>query len=185
MKSQSREIGSLNDLMTLKFDWCRGACQISERSDNSKYKSRGFESSQDLMIRSLIGHWNGVLGCWCKVMQGVAHDGPSKFRKIFQLSTGSLITNFIKECYAQNVNFTTGSLNGLSPNKAPSLYLNQRSTSTGVYTKFSSRLSEEPFPWLIQKFPCILISKTGQPGCHLNLSEGLIGLDLTRGRPLV
>ena len=55
----------------------------------------------------------------------------------------------------------------------------------GVYTKFSGRLSEEPFPWLIQKFPCILIFKTGQPGCQLNLSEGQIRLDLTRGRPLV
>ena len=55
----------------------------------------------------------------------------------------------------------------------------------GVYTKFSGRLSEEPFPWLIQKFPCILISKIGQPGCQLNLSEGQIRLDLTSGRPLV
>ena len=59
-------------------------------------------------------------------------------------------------------------------------FLNQ-----GVYTKFSGRLSEEPFPWLIQKFPCILIFKTGQPGCQLNLSEGQIRLDLTSGRPLV
>ena len=42
----------------------------------------------------------------------------------------------------------------------------------GVYTKFSGRLSEELFPSLIQKFPCILISRTGQPGCQLNLSEG-------------
>ena len=58
-------------------------------------------------------------------------------------------------------------------------------SSTGVYTKFSGRLSEEPFPWLIQKFPCILIFKTGQPGCQLNLSEGQIRLDLTSGRPLV
>ena len=55
----------------------------------------------------------------------------------------------------------------------------------GVYTKFSGRLSEEPFPWLIQKFPCILIFKTGQPGCQFNLSEGQIRLDLTSGRPLV
>ena len=56
---------------------------------------------------------------------------------------------------------------------------------SGVYTKFSGRLSEEPFPWLIQKFPCILIFKTGQPGCQLNLSEGQMRLDLTSGRPLV
>ena len=56
---------------------------------------------------------------------------------------------------------------------------------TGVYAKFSGRLSEEPFPWLIQKFPCILLFKTGQPGRQLNLSEGQIRLDLTSGRPLV
>ena len=55
----------------------------------------------------------------------------------------------------------------------------------GVYTKFSGRLSEEPFSWLIQKFPCISIFKTGQPGCRVNLSEGQIRLDLTSGRPLV
>ena len=57
--------------------------------------------------------------------------------------------------------------------------------TAGVYTKFSGRLSEEPFPWLIQKFPCILIFKTGQPGCQLNLSEGQFRLDLTSGRSLV
>ena len=56
---------------------------------------------------------------------------------------------------------------------------------TGVYTKFSGRLSEEPFPGLIQKFPCIFIFKTGQPGFQLNLSEGQIRLDLTSRRPLV
>ena len=55
----------------------------------------------------------------------------------------------------------------------------------GVYTKFSGRLSKEPLPWLIQKFPCILIFYTGQPGCQFNLSEGQIRLDLTSGRPLV
>ena len=42
---------------------------------------------------------------------------------------------------------------------------------TGVYTKFSGRLYEEPFPWLIQKFLCILIFQIGQPGCQLNLSR--------------
>ena len=59
--------------------------------------------------------------------------------------------------------------------------------TSGVYTKFSGRLSEEPFPWLIQKFPCIFIHvfRTGQPGCQLNLSERQIRLDLTSGRPLV
>ena len=40
---------------------CRGACKISERADNSKYKSRGFETSRGLTIRRLIGYWNGGL----------------------------------------------------------------------------------------------------------------------------
>ena len=57
--------------------------------------------------------------------------------------------------------------------------------ATGVYTEISGRLSEEPFPWLIQKFPCILLFKTGQPGRQLNLSEGQIRLDLTSEQPLV
>ena len=55
----------------------------------------------------------------------------------------------------------------------------------GVYTHFSGRLSEEPFPWLMQKFLCINMFKTGQTGCQLNLSEGQIRLDLMSGRPLV
>ena len=39
---------------------CRSACQISERSDNSKYKSRGFETLRDLMERRLFGYWDGA-----------------------------------------------------------------------------------------------------------------------------
>ena len=39
---------------------CRCACQISKLLDKSKYKSRGFETSRDLMIRRLIGYWNGA-----------------------------------------------------------------------------------------------------------------------------
>ena len=41
---------------------CRSACQISERSDNSKYKSRGFETLRDLTERRLFGYWDGALG---------------------------------------------------------------------------------------------------------------------------
>ena len=55
----------------------------------------------------------------------------------------------------------------------------------GVYTKISGRLSGDPYPWQIQKFPCILLFKTGQPGRQLNLSKGQIRLDLTSGLPLV
>ena len=40
---------------------CRCACQISERSDSSRYKSRGFETSQDLTRRRFIGYWNRAL----------------------------------------------------------------------------------------------------------------------------
>ena len=43
---------------------CRGACQIAERSDNSKYKSRGFETLRDLTIRRRIGYWNGTQGIY-------------------------------------------------------------------------------------------------------------------------
>ena len=39
---------------------CQCACQISERLESSKYKSRGFETSRDLTIRRLIGYWNGA-----------------------------------------------------------------------------------------------------------------------------
>ena len=39
---------------------CRSACQVSERSDNSKYKSRGFETLRDLTERRLFGYWDGV-----------------------------------------------------------------------------------------------------------------------------
>ena len=35
---------------------------ISERSDNSKYKSRGFETLRDLIIRRIITYWNRALG---------------------------------------------------------------------------------------------------------------------------
>ena len=55
---------------------CRSACQISERSDNSKYKSRGFETLRDLTERRLFGYWDGALcvyGCtihsyWSRVI---------------------------------------------------------------------------------------------------------------------
>ena len=37
---------------------CRCACQMLERSDNSKYKFRDFETLRDYMIRRPIGYWN-------------------------------------------------------------------------------------------------------------------------------
>ena len=40
---------------------CRSACQISKRSDNSKYKSHSFETWRDLTKRRLFGYWDGAL----------------------------------------------------------------------------------------------------------------------------
>ena len=40
---------------------CRSACQIPERSDNYKYKSRGFETLRDLTEIRLFGYWDGAL----------------------------------------------------------------------------------------------------------------------------
>ena len=40
---------------------CRSACQISERSGNSKYKSRGFETLRDLTERRLFRYWHRAL----------------------------------------------------------------------------------------------------------------------------
>ena len=44
---------------------CRSACPISERSDNSKYKSRGFETWRDLTERRLSGYWDGAQVSLC------------------------------------------------------------------------------------------------------------------------
>ena len=68
---RSRKVSKARDLVlkwSYRFEiWheprqqcCRGACQISERSDNFEYKSRGFETLRDLTIRRLIGYWNGA-----------------------------------------------------------------------------------------------------------------------------
>ena len=39
---------------------CRSAWQISKRSDNFKYKSRGFETLRDLTERRFFGYWDGA-----------------------------------------------------------------------------------------------------------------------------
>ena len=44
----------------LRQHCCRCACQISKRYDNSKYQSRGFETSRDLTKRRLFGYWDGA-----------------------------------------------------------------------------------------------------------------------------
>ena len=63
ISSQNREIGSLSHHFEIwqahRQQCCRCACQISERSDNSKYKSRGFETLRNRTTMCLIGYWNG------------------------------------------------------------------------------------------------------------------------------
>ena len=67
--SWSREIGSLDYLTAFEI-WqthrqhcCHGACQISERSYNSKDNSRGFERLRDLKKTSyrILKHGPGVI----------------------------------------------------------------------------------------------------------------------------
>ena len=54
---------------------CWSACQISEWSDNSKYKFRYFETLRDLTERRLFGYWDGALvtldhwPCWPTCMR--------------------------------------------------------------------------------------------------------------------
>ena len=45
----------------LRQQCCRCACQISQRCDNLKYQSRGFETLRDLTKRRLFGYWDGAL----------------------------------------------------------------------------------------------------------------------------
>ena len=75
---RSREVSKTRDWyfkLSCRFEiWqarrqqcCRSACQIPERSDNSKYKSRGFETLRDLTIRRLFGYWDGAQVYWIHV----------------------------------------------------------------------------------------------------------------------
>ena len=73
----------------------RSACQISERSDNSKYKSRGFETLRDLTERRLFGYWDGaqipfekngdIKQLWCCRLRWIQwHDTCDKIRERLQ-----------------------------------------------------------------------------------------------------
>ena len=67
MKSLSREISSLNYRIALKFDRHIGSSaaevpvKFQSNGSNSKYRSRGFETSRDFMIRRLIECLNEAL----------------------------------------------------------------------------------------------------------------------------
>ena len=72
---RSRKVSKPRDLyfkLSYRFEiWqahrqhcCRSACQFSERSDNSKYKSRGFETLRDLTERRIFGYWDGAQVAW-------------------------------------------------------------------------------------------------------------------------
>ena len=61
---------------------CRSACQISERSDNSKYKSRGFDNLQDLTERRLFGYWDGAqVSSLISVNMESSHDNVQRHRQ--------------------------------------------------------------------------------------------------------
>ena len=72
---RSREVSKPRDLylefsdrseiwQALQQHCCRCACQISKRYANSKYQSRGFDTSRDLTIRRLFGYWDGAQMSW-------------------------------------------------------------------------------------------------------------------------
>ena len=63
VKSRSREFGSYDDRIALKF-WkvirqrcCRGTCQISGQLEKPKPTSHGFETSRDLAVRRSSAQW--------------------------------------------------------------------------------------------------------------------------------
>ena len=72
---------------------CRSACQISERSDNSKYKSRGFETLRDLTERRLFGYWDGALDPHCIKAWLAAYSSGTKLS--FYKAHETLVRNFI------------------------------------------------------------------------------------------
>ena len=70
---------------------CRSACQISERSDNSKYKSRGFETLRDLTERRLFGYWDGAQ-VFCKAGLKLTHLHLNKM--------ATIVAEYIFKCNA-------------------------------------------------------------------------------------
>ena len=68
---------------------CRCACQISKRSDNLRYKSRGLETLWDLIIRRLIGCRNRALGPF----PFMAEQDLSQSEKILRCNVFSLWLN--------------------------------------------------------------------------------------------
>ena len=67
---------------------CRCAFQMSERSENCKYKTRGFWSSRDLTIRRLIGYWNGVLFILSRPEQSGCHFVDKTFNNFQDVCSG-------------------------------------------------------------------------------------------------
>ena len=59
---------------------CRSTCQISERSDNFKYKSRSFQTLRDLTERRLFGYWDGALKFMGKIGQSTTKQKENKSR---------------------------------------------------------------------------------------------------------
>ena len=89
---------------------CRSACQISERSDNSKYKSRGFETLRDLTERRLFGYWDGALDLFLRNQSASTHQGLVMhicFCKLAHhvqvMHRHNVLISYIWKCRLQNV----------------------------------------------------------------------------------
>ena len=52
---------------------CQDACQISKPCNDFNYQSCSFETSQDLMMRYLIGYWNWPLVSGARISNYVLH----------------------------------------------------------------------------------------------------------------
>ena len=89
---------------------CRSACQISERSDNSKYKSRGFETLRDLTERRLFGYWDGALVAWFAVNRRDEHTVEGIFPTWVSKDQSQYkgIVNIVKIFIPGNKDFNSG-----------------------------------------------------------------------------
>ena len=88
---------------------CRSACQISERSDNSKYKSRGFETLRDLTERRLFGYWDGAQAISIQHAYHFAGSPPLIVNPRVNESNGEL-SKYITQC-AYDVGFRNRMVN--------------------------------------------------------------------------
>ena len=103
----SREIGNLYNRIALKFDRHIGssACQISKRSDNSKYKSCGFETSRDLGITRLIWYWNGPIIWITADLSSIQPSRPHCSRTLIEIQIFTLKRIYLNISWKQRPSY--------------------------------------------------------------------------------